>query len=114
MASSVLTKEALSPPAGRAGARSGIRRTGVFVVGCLIALLAAAAWMLSALLSAPIVVAALSVWAREFEWAKALLDRVQRWTRLIWRRTRAHPIRWGVGTALSLTGTGTAYWLLVG
>jgi hypothetical protein len=99
--------------AGRDQGTGTLRRIGVFVVGLLLALLGAAAWLVSVLLTAPLMLAGVWVWAREFHWAERLLGRVRRWAGSIGRRVKERPLRWGVGTAVSLVGTATAYWLLM-
>jgi len=74
---------------GRRG--TGPRRAGVFTVGLALNLLGVAAWLLSVLLTAPLLLAGLWVWSREFEWAKRLLTRCHRWAGSLWRRVKAHP-----------------------
>ena len=113
MAASALTTAAYGS-ARAGGGRSGIRRIGVFAVGFVLNLLGAAAWLLSVLLMAPLMLAGLWVWSREFEWAERLLGRFRHWAGALWRRVRAHPVRWGLTTVLSLVATGVAYWWLMG
>jgi hypothetical protein len=86
-------------------------RAGIFSLGLVLNLLGAAAWLLSALLMAPLMLAGLWIWSHEFPWAGRLLDRFHTWARALWRRITARPVRWGVSTATSLSGTATAYWL---
>ena len=76
-------------------------------------LLGVAAWLVSVLLTAPLMLAGVWVWSREFDWAKRLLVHVRRWAGSIWRRVRVHPVRWGAATLTSLGGSATAYWLLM-
>jgi uncharacterized membrane protein YbaN (DUF454 family) len=98
-----------------AAARSSpaLRRVVVFVVGGVLNLLGVAAWLVSGLLTAPLLLAGVGVWAREFDWAERLLTHLRRWTDSLWRRANARPARWGIATALSLTATTTAYWWLM-
>lgn len=86
-------------------------RAGILVSGLVLNLVGAAAWLLSVLLMAPLLLAGLWIWSHEFYWAERLLDRLRRWTQAWWRRVRTRPVRWGVTTATSLSGTATAYWL---
>lgn len=105
-----------APTGGRAtdrGWRSSARCVGVFLLGSVLNLLGVAAWLLSALLSAPLMLAGLWVWAREFDWAERLLSRFHGWAQALWERVRVKPVRWGLMTAASLGGTGTAYWLVM-
>jgi uncharacterized membrane protein YbaN (DUF454 family) len=90
-----------------------VRRVCVFLLGSVLNLLGVAAWLLSALLTAPLLLAGLWVWAREFEWAERLLVRVRRWARSLWARVKSQPMTWGLMTATSIGGTATAYWLLM-
>ncbi len=99
--------------AGRDWRAGSLRRTGIFVVGLVLALLGAAAWLVSVLLTAPLMLAGVRVWACEFHWAERLLGRVERWAGSLWQRVKERPLPWGVGTAVSLAGTATAYWLLM-
>lgn len=89
---------------------TGARRIAIFVIGGVLNLLGLAAWLLSVLLCAPLMLAGFWVWSHEFDWAKRLLHRVRAWAGSLWRRARAHPVRWGVAAALSLAATATAYW----
>ena len=92
---------------------SAVRRATVFAVGSVLHLLAAAAWLLSVLLTAPLMVAGLWVWSREFEWAERWLGRCVRWARSLWERVKAHPVKWGAMTIAGVGVTATAYWLLM-
>ena len=91
--------------------RSWPMRAGIFLLGLVLNLLGAAAWLLSVLLMAPLMLAGLWIWSHEFHWAGRLLERVRVWAKATWRRVKERPVRWGVSTATSLSGTATAYWL---
>ena len=93
------------------GERPGtLRRIGIFVVGGVLNVLGLLAWLLSVLLTAPLLLAGLWVWSREFVWAERLLHRVRDWAGSMWQHARAHPVRCGVTTVISLAATGTTYW----
>ena len=112
-----MTAPALSATPARAtsrGRRGGLKRVGVFALGSVLNLLGAAAWLLSVLLMAPLMLAGLWVWSHEFDWAERMLTRFRGWTHKLWCRARAHPVRWGVTTVVSIGATTTAYWLLMG
>jgi uncharacterized membrane protein YbaN (DUF454 family) len=94
--------------------RSAPARAGIFVLGAVLVVLGGAAWLLSVLLTLPFMFAGLWVWSREFGWAHRMLDRFLGWSRSVWRRARAHPVRWGVSTTLSLAITGVVYWWWMG
>ena len=112
MATPALRIEAAEPSPRRGQGARPFRRIGLFVVGLVLNVLGAAAWLVSMLLTAPLMLAGVWVWAREFHWARRLLKHVRRWAGALWRRTRGHPWRWGIGTAVSVGGTATAYWLM--
>jgi len=57
--------------------------------------------------------AGLWVWSHEFDWAKNLLARCRRWAGSLWKRVREHPVRWGLGTVVSLAASSAAYWFLM-
>ncbi len=98
---------------GRDSRSSGVRRLGLFLLGSILNLLGLGAWLLSALLMAPLLLAGLWVWSHEFAWAKKLLRRFGRWAESYWRRVRASPVKWGLTTAVSLGATTAAYWYLM-
>lgn len=85
----------------------------MFLLGSALTLLGVAAWLLSVLLTAPLLLAGLWVWSHEFHWAGRLLGRCHSWTGSLRRRVEARPVRWGLMTATSIGGSGTAYWLLL-
>ncbi len=112
MTAPALSATKTEPPApSPRGSRT--RRTCVFGLGCVLHLLGAAAWLLSVLLMAPLMLAGLWVWSHEFDWAERWHSRCRHWSDRLWRRARSHPVRWGITTAVSLGVTGTVYWLLV-
>jgi len=96
--------------AARDAGRSGFARAGIFLGGSVLVVLGGAAWLLSALLTVPFMLAGLWVWSREFGWAHRLFHRCLDWARSLWGRTRRHPVRWGVATAASIGATALAYW----
>jgi len=100
-------------PPNQPGTGTAFRRLGLLLAGAALMVLGAAAWLLSVLLTAPLVLAGLWVWAREFDWAERLFRRVLRWARSLWRRARARPVRWGAMTAAGFGGTAAAYWLFL-
>ena len=95
-----------------APARGAVRRSGVFVVGLLLVLLGAAAWLLSALLAVPFTYAGLLTWSREFPWARRLLAVFVRWSQVLWKKVEAQPVRWSLSSVVSL-GTSTGGYLLL-
>ena len=109
------TADRLGQSARQAPGRDGVTRNafariGIFVIGFVLVVLGAAAWLLSVLLTVPFMFAGLWVWSREFHWAHRLFGRFLGWGRSLWQRLRAHPVRWGVSTAVSLGCTTAAYW----
>lgn len=84
------------------------------MLGSVLTVLGAAAWLLSVLLSAPLLLAGLWVWAREFHWAHRLLGHCHLWCGSLWERVRERPVRWGLMTVVSLGSTTTAYWWWMG
>jgi hypothetical protein len=111
-----MATQLLSAPtqsAGR-GRRSKFRRAGIFAVGAVLNVAGAAAWLLSVLLTAPLMLAGVWVWSREFGWAERLLHRVRAWVASLWQRVRTHPVRWAVMTVAGLAGTAALYWFLMG
>ena len=95
----------------RAGrSRHLVFRAGVFVVGLGLILLAAAMWLISALLAAPPAFAGLWLWAHEFHWGHRLLLGFVRRVRSLWSRAKARPMRWCVITLGGITAAWAAYW----
>ena len=109
MATSTLSTAA--PPERKRG--SALRRATVFALGSVLHVLAAAAWLFSVLLTAPLMVAGLWIWSREFEWAERWLGRCVRWSSSLWQQVKAHPVKWGAMTIAGVGVTATAYWLLM-
>jgi hypothetical protein len=87
-------------------------RVGVFVVGLLLVLAGAAAWLVSALLSLPAVFLGLWVWSREFHWGHRLFKGFLRHARSLWSRVKARPLRWALITIAGVGSAWGAYWAL--
>jgi hypothetical protein len=85
-------------------------RAGVFVVGLVLILLAAAMWLISVFLAAPPAFAGLWVWSREFHWGHRLFRGFLRHARSLCSRARARPMRWGVITLGGIVSAWSAYW----
>ncbi len=88
-------------------------RGSVFVAGLVCVAAAAVLWTLSLLLALPPAFAGLWLWATEFAWGRRLFHGFRKRARLLWRRAKARPRRWGALTVGGLlTGAG-ASWAVV-
>ena len=77
-------------------------RAAVFGIGLIAVLGGAALWLFSMLLTAPLLLAGLWIWSREFAWARRLFHRFRSWVSRFLERVRRRPVKWTVLTALGI------------
>lgn len=73
-------------------------KAGVFVLGAAFIALGLALSVLPGPFTIPPILVGLLIWALEFEFAQAWLDRAQAQAREAWAAARAHPVRAGLVT----------------
>lgn len=87
-------------------------RGGVFLGGLALLVAGAAAWMLTALLTMPLVFAGLWLWASEFEWGRRIFHAFVRRGRRMLKDVAARPRRWAGVTVTGLAAGAGAYWVI--
>lgn len=87
-------------------------RAAVFVLGLVLVVTGIGLWVLSTVLTVPVLLAGLWVWSWEFAWARRLMHAFRGWVRSQVRRARAHPVRWTVSTVATFAVTVTVCWAL--
>jgi hypothetical protein len=90
--------------------RHRVFRVGVFLVGVGLVVGGATMWLVSTVLSLPVVFLGLWVWSREFHWGHRLFRAFLRWAESLWCRVRSHPVRWAILTVGGVGAAWAAYW----
>lgn len=114
-------RPAPSRRAGSGGWRARVRRTpggavllkvGTFLLGAVFIGLGLAAAVLPGPLTIPPVLLGLWIWAGEFVWAQALLERAQEQGRAAWEAAKRNQVVATVTTVAGLVAAGAVVWVV--